>query len=125
MYHTVEYLLYYIYCKEAGTGVGALPCGTIPYYRWVSILGLYKVHSIPFCLLILKSQAFASTIMVPDPGSGVFLIPISGIRKGKKSGSGSGMNNPDHISENLETIYGLKYGTSILKFFDGDPGFGM
>ncbi len=31
------------------------------------------------------------------------------------------MNNPDHISENLETIFGLKY----LKFFDADPGSGM
>jgi hypothetical protein len=40
---------------------------------------------------------------------------------GKKSGSGSGMNNPDHISESLETIFGLK----ILKFFDSDPGSGM
>ncbi len=30
-----------------------------------------------------------------DPGSGM----------GKKSGSGSGMNNPDHISESLETIF--------------------
>jgi hypothetical protein len=40
---------------------------------------------------------------------------------GKKSGSvsGSGMNNPDHISESLETIFWLKY---ILKFFDADPG---
>ena len=37
---------------------------------------------------------------------------------GKKSGSGSGMDNPDHISESLETIFGLK----ILKFFDADPG---
>jgi hypothetical protein len=27
--------------------------------------------------------------------------------------SGSGMNNPDHISESLETIFGVK----ILKFF--------
>jgi hypothetical protein len=36
---------------------------------------------------------------------------------GKKSRSGSGMNIPDHISESLETIFGLK----ILKFFDGDP----
>jgi hypothetical protein len=36
---------------------------------------------------------------------------------GKQSGSGSGMNNPDHISESLETN-GLKY----LKFFDADPG---
>jgi hypothetical protein len=37
---------------------------------------------------------------------------------GKKSGSGSGMNNPDHISESLETIFWVK----ILKFFDADPG---
>jgi hypothetical protein len=40
---------------------------------------------------------------------------------GKKSESGSGMNNPDHIAESLETIFGVK----ILKFFDTDPGSGM
>jgi hypothetical protein len=28
------------------------------------------------------------------------------------------MNNPDHISESLETIFGVK----MLKFFDADPG---
>jgi hypothetical protein len=28
------------------------------------------------------------------------------------------MNNPDHISESLETIVWVK----ILKFFDADPG---
>jgi hypothetical protein len=45
----------------------------------------------------------------PDTGSGAFLTPGSGI--GKKSGSGSGMNNPDHNSESLEIleILGLKY----------------
>jgi hypothetical protein len=37
----------------------------------------------------------------------------SGIRDGKKSGSGSGMNNPNHTSESLETIFWVK----ILKFF--------
>jgi hypothetical protein len=37
---------------------------------------------------------------------------------GKKSGTGSWMNNPDHISESLEIIFWVK----ILKFFDGDPG---
>jgi hypothetical protein len=47
------------------------------------------------------------------------LSPGSG--KGKKSGSGSGMNNPDHISECLETIFLVK----ILKFFDADSGSGM
>jgi hypothetical protein len=40
---------------------------------------------------------------------------------GKKSGSGSGMNNPDHISESLESIFYAK----ILKFFDADPRSGM
>jgi hypothetical protein len=33
-------------------------------------------------------------------------------------GSGSGMNNPNHISESVETIFWVK----ILKFFDADPG---
>jgi hypothetical protein len=37
---------------------------------------------------------------------------------GIKSGSGSGMNNPDHISESLEIIFLV----TILKFFDEDPG---
>jgi hypothetical protein len=37
---------------------------------------------------------------------------------GKKSGLGSGMNNPDHISQILETIFWVK----ILQFFDVDPG---
>ncbi len=46
-----------------------------------------------------------------DPGSGAFLTPRSG----------SGMNNPDHISESLETIFWVK----ILHFFDADPGSGM
>jgi hypothetical protein len=37
---------------------------------------------------------------------------------GKKSGSRSGINNPDHIIERIETIFWVK----ILKFFDADPG---
>jgi hypothetical protein len=37
---------------------------------------------------------------------------------GKKSGPGSEMNKPDHISESLETIFLVK----IIKFFDADPG---
>jgi hypothetical protein len=35
----------------------------------------------------------------------------------EKSRSGSKMNIPDHISESLETIIGVK----ILKFFYADP----
>jgi hypothetical protein len=38
---------------------------------------------------------------------------------GKKSGSG--INNPDHISESLETFFWVK----IHRFFDADPGSGM
>jgi hypothetical protein len=45
---------------------------------------------------------------------------------GKKSGSGSGMNNPDHISESLKNkFFGLKYWVTILKFFDAGPKSGM
>jgi hypothetical protein len=40
---------------------------------------------------------------------------------GKKSGSGSVMNNPDHISESLETIFFvLKYLNSFMQIWD--PG---
>jgi hypothetical protein len=57
-----------------------------------------------------------------DPGSGAFLTPGYGM--GIKSGSGSGsefeMNNPDHISESLETIFGLKYLISLMR--TRDPG---
>ncbi len=48
--------------------------------EWVAVLRIRIRDPVPFLPL--------------DPGSGM----------GKKSGSGSGMNNPDHISESLETI---------------------
>jgi hypothetical protein len=57
-------------------------------------------------------------LRIRDPVSGAFLTPGSGIRDGLKSGSGSGMNNTDHISKNLETIFWVE----ILRFFDADPG---
>ncbi len=70
----------------------------------------------------------------PDPGSGAFLTPGSGIRclfdplirdpgwvKNLDPGSGTGMNNPDHISESLNTFFWVK----ILKFFVVDLGSGM
>jgi hypothetical protein len=37
---------------------------------------------------------------------------------GQKSGSGSGMNNPNHISDSLETNFWVR----ILQFFDAVPG---
>ncbi len=57
-------------------------------------------------------------ISVAGPGSDAFLTLYLGSGMGKKSGSGSGMNNPDHISESLVKIDWVK----ILKFFDADPG---
>jgi hypothetical protein len=45
---------------------------------------LYIIYVFLFC-----------TVADPEPGSGAFLTPRSGM--GRKSASGSGMNNPDHI----------------------------
>ncbi len=50
-------------------------------------------------------EFFIGYNIVPGPGSAAFLTP--GSRMGKNQdpgGSGSGMNNPDHISESLETV---------------------
>jgi len=56
---------------------------------------------------------FKPVLRIRDTGSGAEM--------GEKSGSGSGMNNPDPISENLETVFWVK----ILKFFDAYPRSGM
>jgi hypothetical protein len=49
----------------------------------------------------------------------VAFLPLDlGFGIGKKSGSGSGMNNPDHISESFVTIFWVK----ILEFFNTNPG---
>jgi hypothetical protein len=52
-----------------------------------------------------------SSVADPDPGSRAFFTLGSGIRAGKKSrsrirdpGSGSGMNNPDLIFDNLLSV---------------------
>ncbi len=59
-----------------------------------------------------------SGVSDPDPGSSAFLTPISVIRDGKKKfGPGMNMNIPDHFSESLETVFGLK----MLTFFDENP----
>jgi hypothetical protein len=50
-----------------------------------------------------------TSVADPDPVSGAFLT------------SGSGINNPDHIAESLETIFlGLKYLNSLM--WIRDPG---
>ncbi len=71
-------------------------------------------HSLNFEKLYMVRSSVAD----PSPVSGAFLTPGSGLRK--KSISGSGVNNPDHISESLEIIF--FGGVKILKFFEADPG---
>jgi hypothetical protein len=41
---------------------------------------------------------------------------------GKVSGSGSVMNNPDHISESVETICGVKILNSLMRIRDPVSG---
>ncbi len=58
---------------------------------------------------------------VADPGSGAFLTP--GSRMGRKSASGSRMNNPNNIFYSLEiflVVLGLKYLYSLMRI--RDPG---
>jgi hypothetical protein len=62
-----------------------------------------------------------TSVADPDPGSGAFLTPGTGMGNKSAPVSGSGMNSPDHISESLETIFWVK----ILQFFDADPGYGI
>ncbi len=66
----------------------------------------------------------SSSVADPDPGSDAFFHPWiqdPGCVKSKDPDPGSGMNNPDHISWSLETIFWVK----ILEFFDADLGSGM
>ncbi len=58
-------------------------------------------------------------LAVPVPRIWCFFTPGSGIRDGKKSGSGK--NIPDHISQSLVIFLGSKY----LKFFFADTGSGV
>jgi len=55
--------------------------------------------------LTTEVYKYSSSVADPNPGSGDF-FPFS--EMGKKSRSGSGMNNPDHISESLKTIVWVK-----------------
>ncbi len=73
-------------------------------------------------------MCWVCSVADPDPGSGAFLTPKSGafltpksgIRMGKNSWSGSGTNNPNYLSESLETIFWDKMLESSLRI--RDPG---
>jgi hypothetical protein len=88
-----------------------------------------QLQKIIFSFLCCSVPVFViASVADPDPVSGPFLTPVSGIRdpgwvknQDTDLGSGSGMSNPDPISESLEAIFWVK----ILKFFYADPGSGM
>jgi hypothetical protein len=61
------------------------------------------------------ADSHESVLRIRDPVPFWPLDPGSGMSK--KSGFGSGMNYPDHISESLETMLWVK----ILIFSDADP----
>ncbi len=65
---------------------------------------------------IQKTLKTVLLFLIRDPVPFWSLDPGSGMDK--KSGSGSGMNNPDHISKSLETIFGLKYVNSLMRIRD-------
>jgi hypothetical protein len=75
-----------------------------------------------------KSGFVSRRVADPDRGSGIRCLFDPWIRdpgwakhQDPDPGSETGMNNPDHISESLETIFWVK----ILKFFYADPESGM
>jgi hypothetical protein len=64
-----------------------------------------------------------SVFRIRDPVAGASLTPGSEIRgvSNQDPDPRSGLKIPDHISEILETVFGLKK----LKFFDADKGSGI
>ncbi len=60
---------------------------------------------------------YSASVADLDPESDAFLTPGSGTGKNQDPDPDL-MNNLDHISEGLETIFWVK----ILKFFDADQG---
>ncbi len=62
----------------------------------------------------------ADSVADPDPGSGAFLIPGSGIRDGLKIKILIRDPDPDHISESLETYFGSK---SLMRIWIRYPEF--
>jgi hypothetical protein len=63
-----------------------------------------------------RGSGMGGSVADPDP---VPFLPLDpGWVKNQDRDPGSGKNNPDHISESLETIFWVK----IFKFLDADPG---
>jgi hypothetical protein len=102
---------------DPGSGTKVVRTSLMGRYLYWKVSDSYPVqHSCISEKYFVKNGA-ADPAPVPswplDPGSGI----------GKKSepdpGSGSGMNNPDNISESLKKQF---FGAKIFKVFDVDPG---
>ncbi len=81
--------------------------------RGVDFFVLFPLHPI------------AISVADPDPGSGAFLTPGSGM--GRKSASGSGIRGEQpglYFLELRNYFFGF-FGVKILKFFDADSGSGI
>jgi hypothetical protein len=65
------------------------------------------------------NKKIRSSVADPDPGSGAFLTPGSGM--GRKSAFGSGIRDEQPGSYFLE-LRNHFFGVKILKFFDAYPG---
>jgi hypothetical protein len=74
------------------------------------------------------STCLPHSVADPDPGSGAFLTPGSGIQDEQKTRIRIRDDKPNHISESSETIFELKYLNSLMRIWDGKnlvPGSGM
>jgi hypothetical protein len=90
--------------------------------QYCEVFAQVYLPSVRILVLYLPFTSPESSIADPNPESGAFLTPGSGMGEKSRSGSESGMNILEHISESLETMFWVK----ILKFFDAcsDPGSG-
>jgi hypothetical protein len=97
----------------------------VTYGRSVALLSFVgkitplRLLVMPFCCFIPTvchwirySNNFS--VADPDPGSSAFLTPGTRDPGWVKMVSGSGMNNPDHIFERLETSFCVKYFNSLM-----------
>ncbi len=83
------------------------------------LLGNTCSHSNSFVEAIKKTRPTNGRLLIRDP---LWLRDPGWVKsQDQDPESESGIKNPAHISDSLETIFCVK----IIKFFDADPGIGM
>ncbi len=138
MFHDKRFLVSFFLYRSGSISITffclnseSLPC-TLSYWPWKHQSGPIQVISRDHANNVRDQQKFpliiysVLRIRIRDPVTFWSLDPGSGM--GKKSGSGSGMTNPDHISESLDTIFWVKIlkfvlcGSGMEKIRNRDPG---